>query len=314
MSTLDLASPLRHARVVRFEALGCTVHVEVADERDLRTARRLAATVLRDVDETASRFRADSDLAAVNAAPGTWVAVDPLLVAAVEVAVEAARRTDGLVHPLLGRPLVSLGYDRTFSALRDLGAVVAAEPPALDSWRAIEWDADAVRIPAGTALDLGATAKAWCADLIAAAWREELDDDAVISVGGDVRTLDDRPWTVAVGEHPDRMDDARLVEVTGGLATSSTRVRRWTRAGVEHHHLLDPRTGAPATTPWRTVSVVAGTCAEANTASTAALVLGADAPAWLARPDTPGDAALLLADDGEPTFIAWPTGPESEDR
>jgi FAD:protein FMN transferase len=62
------------------------------------------------------------------------------------------------------------------------------------------------------------------------------------------------------------------------------------------HHIVDPRTGMPTSGPWRTVTVAAASCAEANAAATAAIVAGADAPAWL------GDHALparLIGHDGQ---------------
>jgi thiamine biosynthesis lipoprotein len=86
----------------------------------------------------------------------------------------------------------------------------------------------------------------------------------------------------------------------GGLATSSTAVRRWPGG----HHIVDPSTGAPATAPWRTVSVAAATCVDANIASTAAVVLGAAAPGWLAERGLP---ARLCAQDGAVLRVAgWP--------
>ena len=69
----------------------------------------------------------------------------------------------------------------------------------------------------------------------------------------------------------------------GGLATSSTAVRRWRRGGDAYHHVLDPRTGLPAEPVWRTVTVTAASCVDANTASTAAIVRGRGAPGWLAE-------------------------------
>ena len=295
---------------MRFEALGCTVHVGVEESSELTTARALTEQVLRDVDEVASRFRTDSDLSRVNAHAGTWVEVDPLLVSAVTLACSAAADTDGLVHPLLGRALIELGYDRDFEALVALptGGVLETTPPGPTSWQQIDLDpAGALRIPAGTALDLGATGKAWCADLAAAALREHLDHGAIISVGGDLATVGDAPWLVDVSEQPDG-PLAQRVELRGGaLATSSTRVRRWTRGGHHRHHLLDPRTGQPAREVWRTVTVAAPSCTEANTVSTAAVVLGHDALDWLAARTTPGLAARLVAGDGEvTTFGLWP--------
>ncbi len=294
-----------------FAALGTTVFVAVRDAADLTTARRLAAEVLRDVDEVCSRFRPDSDLSLANAHPGRWVEVDPLLVAAVEAAVGAARSTGGLVNPLLGRPLVHLGYDRDFALLvereDDDSLPTMAPAPDPDAWREIALDpAGALRIPAGTALDLGATGKAWAADLVAAAHAEQLDASALVSVGGDLRIAlpDGRPWPVAIADRPGDPPEALVTLDEGGLATSSTRVRRWTRHGVRRHHLLDPRTGLPAAEFWRTVTTTGASCVAANTASTAAVVLGPDAPAWLAEH---GVAARLVSRDGEVLTVgSWP--------
>jgi FAD:protein FMN transferase len=82
---------------------------------------------------------------------------------------------------------------------------------------------------------------------------------------------------------------------TGGLATSTVLARRWHRGGRVVHHLLDPTHGRSVDPVWRTASVVAPTCLEANTASTASIVMGADAPHWLADRRL---AARLVAGDG----------------
>ncbi|HWJ82970.1 MAG TPA: FAD:protein FMN transferase [Nocardioides sp.] len=296
-----------------FGALGTSVFVAVRDPRELPDARWLAQRVLDDVDEVCSRFRPDSDLSLVNARPGAWVQVDPLLVAAVEVAVGAARATDGLVHPLLGRHLVQLGYDRDFDALVDVdgAALVETAPPDLAAWELIGLDpAGRVRIPEGASLDLGSTGKAWAADLVASAFEEHLAAPAIVSVGGDLRIArpdDDhqsQPWPVAISERSGAAPDVVVTLDRGGLATSSTQVRRWSKGGVRRHHLLDPRTGLPAAEVWRSVTATGATCSAANTASTAAIVLGHDAPGWL---EGHGVAARLVAADGTVRTVGgWP--------
>ncbi|MBF4764460.1 FAD:protein FMN transferase [Nocardioides islandensis] len=283
-----------------FVALGTDVYLAVRDNKELGHAIALARTVLQDVDAVASRFRADSDLTAVNAAPGRWVTVDPLLVGAVDAAVAAAEASGGMVSPLLGRPLVALGYDRDFALLaeRRTWPEPVTAPPPLDAWREIRTDAAGrVRIPAGTALDLGSIGKAWAADLVAAAYEQELRSGAIVSVGGDLRIAhpDDRTWAVALSEGPGGRVTCVVHLDRGGLATSSTRVRRWGRPGARLHHVLDPRTGLPAPETWHSVSATGDTCAAANTATTAAVVLGADAPAWL---DAHAVTARLVSADG----------------
>ena len=90
-----------------------------------------------------------------------------------------------------------------------------------------------------------------------------------------------------------------------GLATSSTRRRRWWRAGTAHHHIVDPRTGASAEPVWRSVSVAADSCLAANSVSTAAIVRGRRAPAWISALGVP--ARLVDADGHERTIGGWPS-------
>ncbi len=272
------------------DAFGSYLFLSVRRPSALDAVVRLAEAVVADVDATCSRFRDDSDLSIANAGAGRWVDVDPLLVAAVDVACRAAEATDGLVNPLLGRTLVQLGYDRDFSRLTPpVGTVhpgdpTAADAPPSDAWRRVRTHPrGAIRVPAGTALDLGSTGKAWAADLIASAIEAEHGEPALVSVGGDVRIAapDREPWDISVSERHGGTVQQRVLLTDGGLATSSTRVRRWSHGGAVRHHLVDPRTGRPADEVWRTVTATGPTCVAANTAATAAVVLGAEAPGWL---------------------------------
>jgi thiamine biosynthesis lipoprotein len=165
-------------------------------------------------------------------------------------------------------------------------------------------------VPDGVRLDLGATAKAWAADLLAVTLVDTLGGDALVSLGGDVRIAGDgrRSWRVVVTEHPDGTDDELdPEEVTldsGGLATSSTTVRRWTSGGVARHHLLDPATGRPVTPYWRTATATGPTCVAANVAPTAAVVLGAAAEQWLTERAVD---ARLVSTTGEVRRVGrWP--------
>lgn len=296
-----------------WRALGTYVQLTVADATRLDEAQARAHALLADVDRTCSRFRDDSDLTRANRGSGGWVDVDPLLVAAVEAALGAAHETDGLVDPTLGRSLVALGYDADIGEVRGRADDPSAVPvPAVpDAWRAVGVRDGAVLVPFGTALDLGATGKAFASDLVATDLAAR-GIPCIVSLGGDIAigvpadlAGDDGAgpvdWPVSVCERPDDPPQQTVYLDRGGLATSSTLNRRW-GAGV--HHLLDPRTGRPATGTWRTVTVTAATAVEANTATTAAVVLGPDAPAWLVQRDL---AARLVADDGTVTHVAgWP--------
>jgi len=305
MRTLDA----RGTGTATWRALGTYVHLSTARDAVLGPARQIAIRLLADVDRTCSRFRHDSDLVRANAAAGSWTSVDPMLVQAIEAAMEAAAETDGLVDPTLGHALVAVGYDR------DIALVIAGStdpagfpvPARAGAWREILLDpAGGVRVPAGCALDLGATAKAWAADLIANTVAAESDSTVVISLGGDVAVAGPGDgWPVAISEIVDGPEDAEIVHLPyGGLATSSTAARRWIRGGVIRHHLLDPLTGEPTRGPWRTVSATGATCVAANTASTAAIVMGDKAVGWLTARDIP---ARLVDTQGRIVRTArWP--------
>jgi thiamine biosynthesis lipoprotein len=133
----------------------------------------------------------------------------------------------------------------------------------------------------------------------------------LVSLGGDIATAGRSPrggWPIHVTDDHRSSPQApgQTVAIrSGGLATSSTSTRRWVHAGEIAHHLLDPADGAPVQGPWRTASVAAGSCLEANIASTAAIVRGEGALAWLATLP-----ARLVADDGAVTVIGgWPAQP-----
>lgn len=296
-------------------ALGTTATVVVDDERGLAHARCLLVEELDRVDRACSRFRPDSELVHANARAGDAVHVTALFFDHVRAALAAAEATGGLVSPTLGGALRAAGYDRTFSLVRARGGWSApAVEPRPDAWRLVELDERRreLRVPAGAELDLGATAKALAADRAAARIAAETGTGVLVSLGGDLAVAGPAPaggWPVRVAEdHAAPLDaPGPIVGIAaGGLATSSTAVRAWPTDDGLAHHVLDPRTARPAVTPWRTVSVAAASCLEANVLSTAALVVGADAPAWLAAR---GAHARLVAADGDVRLVGgWPAG------
>lgn len=271
-------------------ALGTTARV-VVDAPAPGEALALMADELELVERACSRFRADSELSRVNDAAGRPVEVGPLLLHAVDVALRAARLTDGLVDPTVGTALCLLGYDRDFAAIASSTPPRVLRVRRVPGWRRVTIDRvrSTIRVPAGVRLDLGATAKALAADRAADRVASTLRCGALVNLGGDVAIAGPPPpagWSVHVTDDHAAGPDApgETVElISGGLATSSVTVRRWTQGTETCHHVIDPATGLPADGPFRTVSVAAATCVDANIASTAALVLGPDAPAWLTR-------------------------------
>jgi thiamine biosynthesis lipoprotein ApbE len=287
-------------------AIGTTARVLVTEAQRLGDAVEVVATQLEQLDVAASRFRADSEVCAL--ASGRATRVSPLLLRLVRAAVRAARLTGGAVDPTVGGSLAALGYDRDFPAVpADSGAAFVVRP--VPGWRSVEVDeaAGTVRVPAGVVLDLGSTAKAYAADRAAGAAAAAAGCGVLVSLGGDVAVAGGCPprgWTVHLADDSAAAPAPGLPSVrirTGGLATSSTAVRRWRRGGVGLHHILDPLTGLPADSPWRTVSVAAASCLDAQIAATATMVRGAD---WLIPTGLP---ARLVGTGGDVrTAGRWP--------
>jgi thiamine biosynthesis lipoprotein len=270
-------------------------------------------TVIHAVDAACSRFRQDSEIVALASEAGERTALSPLLAGALRAALNAAEATDGLVDPTIGGSLRHAGYDR------DLADIVARPDDVTGipapGWHTINLDDEArtVWMPAGLELDVGAIGKAYAADLAADQLADVLGCGVLVSFGGDISVAGKPPvngWAVRVTERPDDIDlrqpgQTVLVDA-GGIASSSTELRQWRRGRRVFHHILDPSTGLPAARVWRTVTVAAETCVDANTASTAAVILGALALEWLYDRGLP--ARLVRADGHVVRVGGWPAG------
>jgi len=296
-----------------WKALGTSVHVVATDADELGRATTAVTEVLEDVDTAYSRFREDSELSRLNASPGRSVRVSPLLATAIDAAQRAARLTNGAVDPTIGHAIRVAGYDDDFSRIAGQGAAVNLRAWRVPGWQAIRFDrrSRTVLLPAGVELDLGSTGKALAADLAARAALVAAGAGGVlVSLGGDIAVAGTPPtggWRIHVAEdsrvRPD--DDGDVICLAeGGVATSSTTVRRWTRGTAVLHHIIDPATSLPTTGPFRTVTVAAATCLDANIASTAAIVRGERAIEWLMSCRLP---ARLVENDGTIHYIGrWP--------
>jgi FAD:protein FMN transferase len=273
-------------------ALGGSLRIVVTDPRSLGAAKAAVDSVVAAIDGAASRFREDSELSRLNASPEKEVTVSPLLAQAIAAGLRGARLTDGAVDPTVGTAIRVAGYDADFAQVIKDGSPLHVRVTRVPGWQTIEFDPASrrIRIPRGVEIDLGATAKALASDLAAAEAQKAITSGGVlVSLGGDIAVAGVAPaggWAVQVSEDSGaEIDQAEeSVSITdGGLATSSTTVRRWTRGGVALHHIIDPATSLPVDGRWRTATVAAATCVDANIASTAAIVMGERAIEWLGR-------------------------------
>ncbi|MEP7368117.1 MAG: FAD:protein FMN transferase [Dermatophilaceae bacterium] len=298
-----------------WHAIGTTVRIVVTDATKLGSARVMLADDLANLDQACSRFRADSEVIRLEASAGQQTRISPLLAGAILAALRGARITGGDLDPTLGRAMEAIGYDRDFGSVPSQGGALRVTVRHVPRWRQIELDeaAGLIRVPAGVRLDLGATAKAWAADQSAERITRAVGCGVLVSLGGDIAVAGDPPlqgWPIRVQDLttdpllPAQGPAGVIAIRAGGLATSSTSARRWQRGGDFLHHILDPRTGHPADSDWRTVSVAAGSALDANIASTAAIIRGGAAVGWLAQLGMP--ARLVAVDGSVTTSAGWP--------
>jgi len=299
------------------------VQLVVTDPERIDDARQLLSRDLTELDQACSRFRPDSEVVAIGqaaaGAKGEYsTTVSPLLAEAIAVSLRAASLTDGDVDPTVGAAISALGYDRDFVRVPATGPALPPLPVrarTIPGWRSVTLDpvSRQLTVPAGIQLDLGATVKGWAADRCAARIADKLGCGILVSLGGDTAVAGEPPaggWRIRVQDvtgMPDEPAEGPSTVVAireGGLATSSTAARRWQRGGDILHHILDPRTGLPAAPVWRTVSVAAASCADANTAATAAIIRGRQALPWLTDLKLP--ARLVETDGGVLTVAGWP--------
>lgn len=308
--TTTVSDPILTSR--SFRSIGTTATVVVQDPSAADEASWMLAEHLDAIDVACSRFRPDSELERLHAEAGRPVRVGPLLFEAIEVALHAAVRTGGAVDPTVGNAIAALGYD---ADLDDVLSRPPSPPQALGTvagFAHVQTDPSerSVRIPRGVRLDLGATAKALAADRAATAIAGHLGQGVLVSLGGDVAVAGSVPtggWAVGIAQESSTPvgEVEQVVAIThGGLASSATSVRSWQSGERTVHHIVDPRTGDCAGPYWVLVSAAGSTCVEANVATTAAIVWGADA---LERLPLLGQAARLVRFDGQVfTVGGWP--------
>ena len=225
---------------------------------------------MREAENRLTRFVRDSELARLNAGDGRYVPVSPLLYAMLEAALWAYEESDGLVNAAVLPALLASGYSRPF---RQGLEQPVDEPrgvmlPPLPEVLILDPATRSAALAPGAALDLGGIAKGALADLLI----DQLGDDAVCNLGGDLRVRGSGPD--GDGWHIGLCDGSAVALREGAVCTSGTTRRRW---GASMHHLIDPRTGLPASSDLAEVSVVTDSALRGEIYAKCGMLLGAEA-------------------------------------
>lgn len=246
--------------------------------------------------------REGSSVRAVNEGAGEWVSVSADFLALGATANAAAKQSDGALAVQLYALTELWGFtggNYRVPAQTEIDAALAA----IDGFE-LELDeaAGTARIPAGTSLAFGAVAKGYTADAALDAMAEAGCKAAILSLGGNVQTLGQKPdgsaWNVAIMDPDDNGAYAAMLSVgEKAVVTSGDYQRYFEQNGVRYSHILDPETGWPTDNGLRSVTVVCDDGARADALSTAMFVLGEDAALDNWR-DNDGFELVLITSDG----------------
>jgi thiamine biosynthesis lipoprotein len=224
---------------------------------------------VREEEARFTRFVKDSELARLNAGDGRYVPVSSEMFAMLEAALWAFQESGGLVNAAILPALTVAGYDRPFrEGLVQPAALESTQVPSLPEVLILDGTTRSVALAPGAALDLGGIAKGALADLLI----DELGDDAVCNLGGDLRVRGNGPE--GDGWHIGLCDRSAVAVRDGAVCTSGTTRRRW---GQSMHHLIDPVTGMPVKTDLAEVSVITDFALRGEVYAKCAMLLGASA-------------------------------------
>lgn len=285
------------------EAMGTTLHVAAVGISE--PALQAVVERIEDRDRRWTRFRDDSELAAINRAAGRPCAVAPDTARLVAAAVEAWHTTAGRFDPSIHDAMIAAGYDRTFA--EGPGPTGPTErAPGPDDVQ-VDEAAAVLTVPVGVRLDLGGIGKGFAADLAVEELTDAGAEQAAVSIGGDVRVVGhpDAGWPIHAEPWPEPI--AWLAD--GGFCFSTVTKRRWTSDdGGTRHHIMDPTTGRPTAGRVLHAAVAAANATVAESWATAAIVAGW--PTAVYDLTAAGLDGFLITDDGENhPFGTWRPNP-----
>ena len=288
---------------LEFRAMGCQMLVAI-DSPQKPAELELVPAWFEDWEQIFSRFRLDSELSMVNRRAGMPTQVSQEFADVFEIALDVERMSGGMVTPVLLDSLLRAGYDRSFDLLAPQQVFSYPEPIlSLPRLGEVDWDAATRTIcsPPDLHLDFGGIVKGWAATRAVERLKEI--GSSLVDAGGDIAVsgpqADGQPWPIGVANPFNPTENLGLLQIEGGgVATSGRDRRRWLQGSHWNHHIIDPRSGAPAETDVLTATVIAPSVIQAETAAKTCLILGSqDGLVWLEA--DPALAGMLVLEDGQ---------------
>jgi FAD:protein FMN transferase len=302
--------PFAPARVDIVEsAMGTEVHVvayttPTLDEAAVRLAGSAALAEIHRLEGLMSDWREETEVGRINARAGEPVPVSPETFEVFSRSRWMSERSEG-------------AFDVSFNVLHDVWKFgdAAENPPRLPEarhvrqrraridYRKVRLDPEArtVTIDPGMRVGLGGIAKGYAVDRAARQLRERGVAAFLVQAGGDLygagRKPDGSPWVSGIQDPrgPRGTFFAALELTDAAFSTAGDYARSFVVGGKRYHHIIDPRTGYPATA-CRSVTVWAPDAFTADAVDDAVFILGPERGLELVA-SLPGVGAVIVDAD-----------------
>lgn len=270
-------------------AVHCTLMGVTSQEADLCVSE--AEKIFKAYDARFSRFKETSELHRLNTSAGVPQKVSIEMFQVLKKCVTLAEETNGLFDPSVGGILASYGYGLPNNFI---------PPDPLPTYRNIIFNDRAleVTLAPGQVLEPASVVKSMAIDDAAQTFRGM--PGFMVNAGGDILThgaFENRqPWNIAVQDPRDARAVVAAVGIqNAGMATSGVYQTRGEHLGKPWHHLIDMQTRKSAH-GIVSATVIAPTCAEADTEATLAILLGSNG--GIERLNQTGFPYFIILDDG----------------
>lgn len=282
-----------------FKAMNTTLHTWLLNKENQAKVEQW----FHFVENKLSRFKPDSELSQLNRSNGKPFFMSPLLFEIMNEAIRFYKETDGLFNPFMGHVIEGLGYRESFEKLATPSTRKSDEPHQIaDTPYVLDLRMKCITLQHGVQVDLGGIAKAWSANYMMNKLRQAGVARGAINAGGDIVSwgTSDEDWEISIAHPLQPERDIITVRANNGfgIATSSRIKRRWKdQDGMQHHHLIDPRTQQSSTSDLMQVSVISSDLTIAEIVTKCVLLLGSEfGVAWLTE-NYPDLALVAVRED-----------------
>jgi thiamine biosynthesis lipoprotein len=282
--------------------------LQSTDPLDPTTLSQRISSALEHLESIFSTYRPASELSRFNISTSTgWQPVSPELARVAAASRDLSALTDGAFDGTVAPLSVLWGFGSTRrTATLPTDTEIAAARARVDYLR-LEVRLAPPSLRKSNPLlsaDFSSMAKGFAADSVSELLSSLGATDHLVQIGGDIKTGGTHVWRTGVSRPtplysspPSPVSVVRLVSLAGtALSTSGDAQNSFIVAGRHYGHLIDPRTGHPASSSLASVSVIHPSCAASSALATALFVLGPDAGFALAVRERL--ACLFTARDG----------------